>query len=96
MSDNSLLEIVRKLSSTAGRLQGKFVLMGGMALSVYAPPRATFDIDAIGDFEDEQLNRFLDDLKEQGFSFDEKAPVKEIAGLKLITLGKADLSGRRD
>jgi hypothetical protein len=60
--------------------------MEGMAISVYAAPRATFDIDAIGDVKEESLDGFLMDLKEQGFSFNEANPVKAIAGMPFITL----------
>jgi len=86
MTGNALLDVLKKVTSTARRLKIKVVVMGGMATSIYAPPRATFDIDAIGDIKEESLGRFLADLKKQGFSFDEREPVKTIAGLPFVTL----------
>jgi predicted nucleotidyltransferase len=86
MRENALFEVLKIVSDTARRLGIKVVIMGGMAVSVYAAPRATFDIDAIGDIKEELLDSFLSDLKSQGFSFDEKRPVKIIAGLPFITL----------
>ncbi len=86
MTENALLVVLRKVIKTAERIQVKVVIMGGMAVSIYSTPRATFDIDAIGDFDEERIGRFLVELKKQGFSFDEKNPVKEIAGLPFVTL----------
>ena len=86
MRENTLFQILKIVTTTARRLKIKVVVMGGMAISVYAPPRATFDIYAIGDIKGELLDRFLIDLKKQGFSFDEKNPVKTIAGMPFVTL----------
>lgn len=86
MRRNSLFQILEVVTSAARRRKIKIVVMGGMAISVYAPPRATFDIDAIGDIREESLEGFLMELKEQGFSFDEANPVKTIAGMPFVTL----------
>ncbi len=86
MNENSLLQVLEIVTSAARRRKIKIVVMGGMAISVYAPPRATFDIDAIGDVREESLDGFLMELKEQGFAFDEGSPVKTIAGMPFVTL----------
>lgn len=86
MTGNTLINVLKKVVLAARRLKIKVVIMGGMAISIYAPPRATFDIDAIGDIGEEALGIFLADLKKQGFSFDERNPVKLIAGLPFVTL----------
>ncbi len=44
MAKNILLTVLSKLLKAGKEHKVKIVLMGGMALSVYARPRATYDI----------------------------------------------------
>lgn len=60
--------------------------MGGMAVSIYARPRATYDIDGIISIKKGQIEDFLYILKESGFKYDKKEPIKFIRGLPFITL----------
>ena len=85
MTGPDLLQVLKAVVSTARRHRVRVILMGGMAVSVYAPPRATYDIDAIGEFGEGTMAPFLADLKKQGFTFDEGKPVREIAGLPFVS-----------
>lgn len=86
MTENKLLTVFHKLLSAAAGEGVKIVIMGGMAVSAYAPPRTTFDIDGIVEIEEERIEGFLRRLKKAGFSTNEAAPVKVINGLPFITL----------
>lgn len=86
MTGNALLQVLRDVVTTARRRRIKIAIMGGIATSVYSPPRATFDIDGIADIERKKIESFLGELKEKGFSYDEKRPFKIIEGLPLVTL----------
>ena len=86
MTRNTLLTVFKKLSAVARKSRVKIVLMGGMATSVYAPPRATFDIDGITEIGDEALEGFLRAVKGKGFVFNQRRPVKVIRDLSFLTL----------
>lgn len=86
MIKNILFIVLEKLVKISKMYKVKIVLMGGVATSVFARPRATYDIDAIISLPKEHLKEFLDLLKSNGFKFDTKRPVKSIQGLPFITL----------
>lgn len=60
--------------------------MGGIATSVWAEPRATYDIDGVIALEETNLEQFLNEAVKEGFDFDRNQPVKIISGLPFITL----------
>ena len=86
MAKNILLTVLSELLKVCKDHKIKIVLMGGMAVSVYARPRATYDIDGIISIKKEQIKGFLNMLKEAGFKYDKKKPVKFIQSLPFITL----------
>ncbi len=86
MTKNALIDVLKIVVTVFHRRKIKMALMGGLATSIYSPPRATFDIDAIADIAEGKLNRLLAALKQAGLSYDEKNPVKIINGLSFITL----------
>lgn len=85
MTKNILLIVLEKLLRVSHKTKTKIVLMGGIATSVFAQPRATYDIDGIISLPEKDLKDFLATLKENGFKFATKQPVKFIQGLPLIT-----------
>ena len=85
MTRNILLIVLEKLMKLAHRSKIKIVLMGGIAISLFAKPRATYDIDGMVSSKEENLKDFLSLLKESGFKFDSKQPIKFIKGLPFIT-----------
>jgi predicted nucleotidyltransferase len=86
MAKNILLTVLSELLKVCKDHKMRIVLMGGMAVSVYARPRATYDIDGIISIKKEQINGFLNIVKEAGFRYDKKKPVKFIQSLPFITL----------
>ena len=60
--------------------------MGGIATSVLAKPRATFDIDGLIAITEEKLKNVLPELRKKGFKFDRRQPLKKIQGLSFLTL----------
>jgi hypothetical protein len=86
MTRNDLIGVLKTLSAVARKSRVKIVLMGGMATSVYASPRATFDIDGLADIGDEALSGFLKTARGEGFTFDRRRPVKAIRDMAFLTL----------
>lgn len=85
MTKNILIIVLEKLLKVSRRKKIKIVLMGGMATSIFARPRATFDIDGMVSIEDQDIKEFLNLLKKNGFKFDNNEPVKFIQGLPFIS-----------
>lgn len=86
MTKNILFTVLEKLVKISRIYKVKMVLMGGIATSIFARPRATYDIDAIISLPEEHLKDFLGSLQSNGFKFDTKQPIKSIQGLPFITL----------
>jgi predicted nucleotidyltransferase len=86
VTKNILLTVLNELLKVCKAHKIKVVLMGGLAVSMYARPRSTYDIDGIISIKKEQIRDFLNILKEAGFRYDKKDPVKFIQGLPFITL----------
>ena len=85
MTKNILLTVLEKLLKVSQETKTKIAFMGGIATSVFARPRATYDIDGIISLSDQDLKDFLGSLKKSGFRFDTKQPIKSIQGLPFIT-----------
>jgi predicted nucleotidyltransferase len=83
---NILLVVLSELLKVCKEHKIKIVLMGGMAVSVYARPRATYDVDGIISIKKERIEDFLRVLGKLGFKYDKKEPIKSIQGLSFITL----------
>lgn len=87
MIANILLDIIVKLLKVTQRQQIPIMFMGGIAISVWAEPRATYDIDGIIDIDIAAQERFLQELSREGFAYDKNNPIKLIQNLPFITLG---------
>lgn len=85
MTKNILLIVLEKLVRLSYKSKTKITLMGGLATSIFAQPRATYDIDGIISLKEENLKDFLALLRNSGFKFNQKQPVKFIKGLPFIT-----------
>ena len=86
MTGNALWQVLSKALRVARKRRIKIAIMGGVATSIYSPPRATFDLDGIAEIGEGGIKKFLRDLQQEGFTYDEKNPVKTIQGLPFITL----------
>ncbi|MFZ5800765.1 MAG: nucleotidyltransferase [Candidatus Omnitrophota bacterium] len=85
MTRDILFTVLNKLIKVSRKSKVKIVLMGGLASSIFARPRATYDIDGIASLREENLNEFLTLLKADGFKFEEKRPLKFIQGMPFLT-----------
>jgi predicted nucleotidyltransferase len=86
MISDVLTKVIEELQEICLKQKVKVAFMGGMAVSAYGFPRATYDIDAVMFIEEKKLNLFLSELHKRGFSYDKKNPVKIIQGKPFITL----------
>lgn len=86
MISNKLVDSVIKLVTVCRKERVKIALMGGIAYSLYARPRATYDVDGIIYSGTLNIDKLLNSLKIAGFWYDINAPVKLIHGLPFITL----------
>lgn len=62
------------------------MFMGGLATSVWAEPRATYDIDGVIKINSNIIEDFLKKIQREGFTYDKEDPIKTIQGLPFITL----------
>ncbi|MEI6633362.1 MAG: nucleotidyltransferase [Chlamydiota bacterium] len=86
MVSDILTRTIKTLVKLCREKEIRFVLMGGIATSFYARPRATYDIDGIIHSGKHDLAEFLIAAGKSGFGYDGKQPVKFIHGLPFITL----------
>ena len=85
MTKNVLSIVLEKLAGLSQKAKTKIVIAGGIATSILARPRATFDIDGIISLKQRGLKYFLTLLRNNGFKFDQKQPIKYIQGMPFIT-----------
>ena len=86
MISNVLISVIRNLVNVCRKEKIKIALMGGIASSLYARPRVTYDIDAIVYLKRGDIKKFLSSLSKLGFEYDRNEPVKFIHGLPFITI----------
>ena len=86
MNNSRLFDVFNKLEVAAKESDVKVVIMGGLAVSIYAQPRATLDIDGIIELDERYIDNFLTAAEKRGFSWDKEVPIKRIKGLPFITL----------
>lgn len=86
MSTNILAAAIHKLQVILKKNKINLVLIGGLAASIFAKPRATFDIDGLIQVTEKGIKKLLKDLKKNGVKFNQKQPLKQIAGLPFLTL----------
>ena len=83
---NALVNIIRILAKICNKENIRIVLMGGIATSFYAMPRATYDIDGMIYIEKNNFDKFFTAIHKAGFKYDKKNPVKFIHNLPFLTL----------
>ena len=81
-----LLNIIVKILKMTQKYEVPLMFMGGIAISVWAEPRATYDIDGVVDIDITDMEGFLHELSKEGFSYDKNNPIKLIQNLPFITL----------
>jgi len=87
-----LLEELSKLTATFDQAGIDYALCGGLALAIYARPRATLDIDILIEFE--ALSQAEDAAATLGFTF-RAAPMEFQSGkVKIVRLTKVDKDTR--
>ncbi|OQX79719.1 MAG: hypothetical protein B6D56_06595 [Candidatus Omnitrophica bacterium 4484_70.1] len=79
---NSLGLLLKKIVKCAGKCRIKVVFIGGIAVSYFSIPRATYDIDGIVSWEDKKIKEFIKALKKEGFK---KEEIKNLKDLLFIT-----------
>ena len=83
---NSLVNIIQILVKICRKENIGIALMGGVAISFYGRPRATYDIDGMIYIRKNNIDEFLDALGKEGFKYDKKMPIKTIRNLPFLTL----------
>lgn len=86
MISNALLNVVKALTDVCNKNNIKIVLTGGIAVSLYARPRATYDVDAIISIKKEEKDKFLKAVYRKGFKYDKTNPIKHIRNLSFLPL----------
>lgn len=86
MTKNILFTVMNKVLKACRKQKIKFVFMEGLAVSICAIPRATYDIDGIISLKKIKIGEFLYVLKKPEFGYDRRKPIKFIHDLPFITL----------
>ncbi len=88
MTQEILSNILLVLKDTSQRTNTNLAFMGGIAVSIWARPRTTYDVDCVIGVTDK---KFCDMLTKKGFEFErgsacEEKKIKSIRGIKFITM----------
>ncbi len=86
MIAKTLLTITQKILIISQKENIPIMFTGGMAVSLWANPRATYDVDGVIQISQNSLKEFLAEASRRGFTYDRKKPIKIIHGLSFITL----------
>lgn len=86
MIANILLDVMVKILKMTQKHEIPIMFMGGLAVSVWAEPRATYDIDGVINLDITDLENFLEELSKEGFSYDKNNSIKLIQNMPFITL----------
>jgi len=95
---NPLIVQLRSLANLLLRTKRRYVILGGLAVSIYGEPRLTRDIDIniiLGKFE---INSFLKDARKYGFSTasSESRSIAERTGVLALKFKKGKTTGSCD
>jgi hypothetical protein len=86
MISNKIVELIKRILFLADKAEIDIMFIGGIAVSAWAVPRATYDLDAVVQISEKKLPSFLSLCEKYGFIYDKKKPVKRIQNLSFITL----------
>ncbi|MEW5766992.1 MAG: nucleotidyltransferase [bacterium] len=81
-----LLDVIQNILETLQAKDIAIMFMGGIATSLWAEPRATYDIDGVIEISFDDLEEFFNEVGKKGFTYDKRQPVKSIQGLPFFTL----------
>lgn len=73
-----LEDVLFKFISILNTLGIDYTMIGGIASGIYGLPRTTYDIDMLLTVEKIKIPIFIEMLKNNGFSFDEKQTMEEL------------------
>lgn len=77
-------EMIRHLVATLKELEANYVIIGGIASSLWGKPRMTVDADVVVSVTDEALPDLLKRFKEKGFLISKSSEPKMAARLKRL------------
>lgn len=86
MIAKALLNTIYQISTILQLKEIPFMFMGGLAISIWGEPRATYDIDGVIKVNKNQLEELLNEFSQKGFRYDTNAPIKIIQSMPFITL----------
>ncbi len=95
MISHGIIELIRKLLLLAEESKTDIMFIGGIAVSAWAVPRATYDVDAVALIDEKKIDDFLVLCRKYGFDYDEDSPVKHIQRLSFLTLSAATSSSEK-
>lgn len=85
MISKTLLIIIRKILEISQKQKIDMMLMGGIAVSTWGNPRATYDIDVVVQIKSEDIRDMLNAFYKKKFKYDKRKPVRSIQNLQFIT-----------
>jgi len=86
MISGSLVTVIKKILKIARKENLDIAFMGGMAVSAWGNPRATYDINCLLGVASGEFEKFMAAMKKEGFQCDEKNIMRAIGGLSFVTL----------
>jgi len=86
MISKSIILLIRKILKISQQEKINLMFIGGIAVSVWGNPRATYDIDIVAQIDIEKIKDILKIFHKNNFGYDEKKPLKSIQNLQFITL----------
>ena len=86
MISKSIILLIRKILKISQQEKINLMFIGGIAVSVWGNPRATYDIDIVAQIDIEKIKDILKIFYKNNFGYDEKKPLKSIQNLQFITL----------
>jgi len=85
MISKSIILLIRKILKISQQEKINLMFIGGIAVSVWGNPRATYDIDIVAQIEIEKIEDFLKIFYKNNFGYNKKEPLKSIQNLQFIT-----------
>jgi len=83
---NKFIECLLKFTTIADKYELDYAVIGAVAVSIYTLPRTTQDIDFLVDIKELKFMQFLDELKKEGFWYDEERIKKDFTERYLLEL----------
>lgn len=91
MIASHLKETVEKIAAIARENGLDLVFMGGIAVSAWGIPRATYDVDLLLDVGMDGVKKFLKVMAREGLTGETKKAIHTIKGLSYMTLTEVEI-----